>query len=312
MRSFPAMLGIGLGLFWTVHSVAAVDTDTPANNPSPVHGSELHAPILTQIDIRLVAESGFLGVVDHRIRFSGDDRSFRYHEEGGQDVLFPFLRLSAELTTAQRHTVVFLYQPLALETRVKMPDDLRIGGVEFQGGNLDLLYSFPFYRLSYLFRVGFGGANPPNREIEGARSRAVAGSWYLDLGGSLQIRNANTVFQARGGAESEGFFRSAGTGLVPLLKARMRYDLSHGFWLGAELDGIYAPVSYINGSDNDTVGALLDAALRVGYTVSDRLDTFFNVRYLGGGAANKDPGDYSVNWLNVVTVSLGASLNVGR
>jgi hypothetical protein len=34
------------------------------------------------------------------------------------------------------------------------------------------------------------------------------------------------------------------------------------------------------------------------------------VRYLGGGASNEDPDDYAVNWLNVVSVSLGAALRL--
>lgn len=243
------------------------------------------------IAFTLVAESGFLGVIDHRIAYSEDDSSFRYHEDGGQDVLFPFLRLSAEVEISRRHTVVFLYQPLLLETQVDLPENLEIDGVSFNGDSLRLVYSFPFYRLSYLYRVAHEQA------------------WSLDLGASLQIRNATTEFEARG-ENAAGFYRSAGVGPVPLLKIRGRYELPRRFWLGAELDGIYAPVSYINGSDNDTVGALLDAAVRLGYEVRRDVDAFLNVRYLGGGASNEDPDDYSVNWLNTVSVSLGAALRL--
>lgn len=249
----------------------------------------------TEVDIRLVAESGFLNVIDHRIAYSEDDTPFLYHRDGGQDVLFPFARFSVEVTAADRHTVIFLYQPLEVETRVTMPSDFSVNDEEFSGSNLRLLYSFPFYRLSYL-----------NDVFRGSRLRIGAGA-------SLQIRNANIEFEGKGGdagQDATGFYRSADIGPVPLLKARIRYDLGGGFWVGAEADGIYAPVSYINGSDNDTVGALLDASLQGGYAVSPQVALFLNWRYLGGGATNSDEESYTYNWINLTSVSLGASLTL--
>ena len=245
------------------------------------------------VRIRLVAESGFLDIVDHRISYSEDDTPFRYHEDGGQDVLFPFARLSAEIRVSERHTVVFLYQPLELRTREKLPQDFSIDGEIFRGSELDLFYSFPFYRVSYL-----------NKIVQ--RSRLA-----LEAGASLQIRNATTEFAAKGeraGLGPSGFYRAANVGPVPLLKARIRYDIGNGFWVGAEADGIYAPVSYLNGSDNETVGALLDASVRGGYTINPNVEVFLNVRYVGGGASNKDDENYTYNWLNLTAVSLGAAV----
>jgi hypothetical protein len=245
--------------------------------------------------VSLRGEAGFLDVVDHRIAYSKDDPAFRYERDGGQDILFPFYRLSAELVAAEKHTVIFLYQPLELETRVEMPADFSLDGEAFSGSTLRVLYGFPFYRVSYL-----------NTFVD--RSR-----FALAAGGSLQIRNANTEFEARGGADgqpAEGFYRSADVGPVPLLKARARYTLPRGFWLETEIDGIYAPISYLNGSDNDTTGALLDASIRAGYTVSPQVEVFANARYLGGGATNSDPDNYSFNWLNVTSVSLGTALTL--
>ncbi|TVQ36312.1 MAG: hypothetical protein EA384_14690 [Spirochaetaceae bacterium] len=245
--------------------------------------------------VRLVAEAGFLGVIDHRIRFAEEDSTFRYHKDGGQDVLFPFARLSAELTLQNRHTVVFLYQPLELETRAELPPDFTVDGVEFEGDSLLSLYSFPFYRMSYLYRF-----------LDDER-------WRLDAGVSLQIRNANIEFEARGGEgpeEPAGYYRSSSIGPVPLLKLKARYSLPRDFYLETEIDGIYAPISYLNGSDNETTGALLDASLRGGYRVTESIEAFINLRYLGGGAANTDPSDYTVNWLHTYSVSLGAALLV--
>ncbi len=273
-----------LGVFGAM-PVYAADGNSVSELQSDL--GQQHPPVL----IRLGAEAGFLGVIDHRIQYSDTDSAFLYHEDGGQDVLFPFTRLSVELEVNRRHTAIFLYQPLELETQVDMPAGLEIDGESFHGDSLRLLYSFPFYRLSYVYRFLHGDAG------------------WLEAGGSLQIRNANAEFEARGSdgsGSASGFYRSAGTGLVPLLKLRGRYNLPYGFWLGLEADGIYAPISYINGSDNDTTGALLDASLRAGYRVSTSIDAFVNLRYLGGGAANEDPDNYTVNWLNTYSVSLGA------
>ncbi len=252
----------------------------------------------SQPSIRLIAEAGFLDVVDHRIAFSDDDETILYHQDGGQDVLFPVNRFSAELAVS-RHTVVFLYQPLLLETRVSMPAAFTVDGEDFSGSTLNLVYSFPFYRLSYL-----------NEIVTGPRLTVAAGA-------SLQIRNANIEFEASGGKDDgggivppEGYYRSADVGPVPLLKFRMRYDLSRRFWVGTEMDGIYAPISYLNGSDNNTAGALLDASVRAGYSAGKGVEFFVNYRYLGGGAENDDPESFTFNWINLTTVTLGTALTL--
>ena len=72
-------------------------------------------------------------------------------------------------------------------------------------------------------------------------------------------------------------------------------------------------VSYLNGSDNEVVGAILDASFRSGLKLTEEVDAFLNLRYLGGGAVgtsdNTDgPSDgYVKNWLNFGTVSAGFS-----
>jgi hypothetical protein len=70
-------------------------------------------------------------------------------------------------------------------------------------------------------------------------------------------------------------------------------------------------VSYLNGSTNEVVGAILDASLRQGIQINGPVKAFLNVRYLGGGAvgtSENDPGPgdgYVRNWLNFLTVSTG-------
>jgi hypothetical protein len=70
-------------------------------------------------------------------------------------------------------------------------------------------------------------------------------------------------------------------------------------------------VSYLNGSDNEVVGAILDASLRGGLKLTKEVDAFLNTRYLGGGAVGTSndpmaPSDgYVKNWLHFGTVSVG-------
>ena len=104
--------------------------------------------------------------------------------------------------------------------------------------------------------------------------------------------------------------------LRPILKARFRHDYAGGYWIGAELDGFYAPVSYLNGDDNEVVGAIADASLRAGVKLRGGAEAFLNLRYLAGGSEgigtdDADPGDgYANNWLHFVTVSAGFRLDV--
>ncbi|HLV30031.1 MAG TPA: hypothetical protein VKY57_00540 [Chitinispirillaceae bacterium] len=87
--------------------------------------------------------------------------------------------------------------------------------------------------------------------------------------------------------------------------------------MGAEIDGIYAPVSYLNGNNNDVTGALIDASVRAGYVEkNNRYKIYLNLRYLAGGAKGQSdnyepPSDgYVKNWLHFLTVSTLFSWNI--
>ena len=73
-------------------------------------------------------------------------------------------------------------------------------------------------------------------------------------------------------------------------------------------------IRYLNGGNTDVVGAILDASVRGGLHLTPGVDTFLNLRYLGGGATGtnsntKEPGDgYTDNWLHFVSLTLGFSL----
>ena len=128
------------------------------------------------------------------------------------------------------------------------------------------------------------------------------------IGGTLQIRNATISFESTDGSR---FTTNGGTGLVPAVKIRSKAQLNNCFYAELEADGIYAPVSYLNGSDNEIVGAILDASVRTGAQINESVGLFLNIRYLGGGATGTDTGDvwpgdgYVKNWLNFLTISTG-------
>ncbi|PIE87242.1 MAG: hypothetical protein CSA03_01130 [Bacteroidetes bacterium] len=256
---------------------------------------QTNAPNVTlneNLKVRGVAELGFVGVLDHKIQFSNNGTYFDYRKDGGQDVLFPVSRLSVEVEFKKRNTLTFLYQPLRLESQVLLDDDLIVDDALFaQGTSVKLLYNFPFYRLSYL------------RELLPKSEK-----YKFAVGGTVQIRNATISFES---ADGTLYRTNRDVGIVPALKIRGRANLNERFYLGLEADGIYAPVSYLNGSDNEVVGAILDASVRGGVKINDPVSAFLNLRYLGGGAVGtsddtKGPGDgYVKNWLHFATVSLG-------
>lgn len=243
-----------------------------------------------------IAELGFLAVPSHTIQFGKDGTEVDYVDEGGQDILFPVARLSVNLLLAERHHVTLLYQPLNIESEVVAKRDLTIDGLVFPAGTpMKLRYGFPFWRASYFYDL----IESPKHE--------------LSLGGALQIRDATITFAS---ADGKLLRTNRSLGPVPLLSARGRYSFENGVWLGFELEGFYAPISYLNGSDTEVTGAIIDTSVRVGWQLTDRLGAFLNVRYLGGGAVGQsddddEPGDGFVrNWLHFMTITLGASFEV--
>jgi len=235
-------------------------------------------------------------VLSHVIQFGRNGTEVDYLSDGGQGNLFPFSRLSADLTLGKRHTITALYQPLDLRTSQLLPRDLVIDDALFPAGTpTDFRYGFPFWRLTYLYDL------LPSPDDE------------LGVGAGVQIRNATITFASQDGT----VFRSnENIGPVPLLKVRFRKAIGKGWWLGAEADGLYASGRIITGSNNDFLGSILDASLRSGVEIMPSVDVFVNLRGLMGGARGQEedatgPGDgYTRNWLYTFSASLGVSLRV--
>lgn len=244
--------------------------------------------------LALHAELGFLWPAAHTIQFGKEGTAIDYVAEGGQDNLFPFLRPSIDLTLFDHHQVVFLYQPLRLVTTQQARRDLVVDDHVFaEGTPLRFTYGFDFWRLSYLYDL------------------FAAPETELAFGASLQIRNADISTEALDG-EHANYNRNIGP--VPVLKFRARHDFNRWVWFGAEADGFWAPIRYINGGSADVEGAILDASVRGGAHLTPGVDAFINLRYLTGGArgtnsTTREPGDgYTENWLHFVALSLGFSL----
>lgn len=262
------------------------------SNIAPKYKATLEEPAV--VEWSLTAEVGFLAVASNIVQLSNDGTRFNYRTDGGQDVLFPFFRLSTDLKFKGRHAIVFLYQPLKLTGETVLAEETVFDGVVFPAGTpLNSTYGFPFWRISYLYDF----LRRPGDEVA--------------IGVSLQIRDATITFTS-----ADGTLRAdrRDVGPVPALKFRGRWGFENGVWWGTEIDGIYAPVSVLNGSSTEITGALLDASLRVGYDFTGRVGGFFNLRYLGGGAVGTQsdptpPSDgYTKNWLHFVIVSLGFEL----
>lgn len=147
-------------------------------------------------------------------------------------------------------------------------------------------YGFDFYRLSYLYDFI---ANPRHE---------------LSLGLSLQLRVANIEFASLDGRLQR---TSQNLGPVPIIKLRGRYTFDNSAFLGFELDGIGIQFPSDLGS---VLGLLFDASLRVGFSPTNFLETFINLRYLGGGA--RGPGQtpqfgdgYVDNFIHTLILSIG-------
>ena len=243
--------------------------------------------------VKAIAEGGFIDPLFTIGAFGERATRFDFFRDGGQKNLYFYSRWSAELSLHDRHTFVFLYQPLEIESTFVPDREIRERTAVLPAGRpARATFGFPFYRFSYLYDV------LPARRSE------------LAFGFTGQIRNASYSFETLDGAQL-GTVRSVG--FVPAFKARGRHTWESGVFAGFEVDGVYAPLQYINGSDNETTGAILDASLRAGMKVDPRVDAFFNVRYLGGGATREGAGaESSKNWVHILFVGLGVSLELTR
>lgn len=239
------------------------------------------------------AEIGAQGFISHEYQSGQNGTRFDLKTEGNQSTMFLFARLSAELELFKRHSFIFVYQPFDVRTQAVARRDVTFDQTTFATGTpLDIRYGFDFYRLTYQFDI-----------FKSSRYELAFG-----LGG--QLRNAKIVFTSVDGRQRS---ISDDLGFVPLLRVRGRYTFQNGVWLGLEADGFYANIAGLNGGRSDVEGAIWDASLRVGMRLTSFMDTFLNLRYLGGGgngtsssgSDNLGGDGYTYNWLHSMIASIG-------
>ena len=247
-----------------------------------------------EFGLRASIELGFLAVLAHELQLGLDGTRLDYPTDFNQSNLFLFTRVSADFDIWRQHILTFVYQPIDIETRSSVPREVRIDGLVFpQGTPVRARYGFPFYRFGWAFDV-----------LEGRNEE-------LAFGLGLQIRNATIEFQSTDG---ELYRTRTDVGPVPLLRARGRFALTPSWFFAFDVDGFYAFIPGLNGSDNTVEGAILDASVRIGWRFLPHVDAFLNVRYIGGGAAGQ--GDVTAtsdgfqrNWLHFLAISLGTTFD---
>jgi len=242
---------------------------------------------------RLTYERGLIGVLQNTIQFSRNGTKIDYINDGGENILLPFERYTAEAQMKNRHNLILLYQPLEVITRSLLNRDLIVDDLTFPAGTaVEFKYGFSFWRVSYFYDFS------PNPEKE------------IAVGLSFQIRNASIQFASLDGRL---FRTNQNIGPVPILKFRTRLPIGNTMWWGSEVDGFYANGKYITGSRADFIGAIYDASLRIGLRLN-YLDPYLNLRFVGGGARGtennpKRPGDgFTDNWLHTFSLTLGFAL----
>jgi len=250
--------------------------------------------------LQLEYEKGFVGPVFHQIQFGKTENGntkFDYVKDGGQDILFPAEKFTLRFEPAHNHLITFVYQPLELQTKAYLTSDATINTVKFEkNSGLSLKYSFPFYRVSYMYKF-----------INEKR-------FDIGAGLSLQLRNASISFESLDGKK---FIINQNLGPVPILKFAANYRFENGIFFGTEVDGFYASSAFINGSSFDFEGSILDLNIKAGAPFSSSLSSFLNIRWLAGSAkgTEKTPSNplsdgYTDNVLSFFLLTLGFIINI--
>ncbi|MEB3196483.1 MAG: hypothetical protein VKP62_04695 [Candidatus Sericytochromatia bacterium] len=194
--------------------------------------------------------------------------------------LFAVTRTSTEARFLGRHTVVLLYAPLDVPTRVTLDAPLTFRGTTFAAGTVvNHRYLFDGIRATYMYRF-----------YEGA-------GLQLDGGATLGVRNAEVSLTS---ANGEQFAAERDIGPVPALRGRLRYDAGQGLYALYDLDWLYTPGGLTGASIR---GGVCDTSLTLGIPLQTGLDATLRLRYLAGGA--EVPGREIFNWGQFVSATAG-------
>lgn len=228
----------------------------------------------------LEGEAGPLGIVVNDGNYGANGTLYHASDVGQTRNLVIAKRLAAEAWFG-RHGFILLYAPLEVTTRVTLERSLVFRGLALQPGTvIEHRYLFDGYRASYLY----GLLRRP--------------SFSLDLGGSLQVRNADVAFTD---LTKPRYSDEHDVGLVPALKLRATYTLDSGVFAMLEADGLST-------FGLGTKGSILDTALTLGGPVSPGVNPFVRLRVLGGGAQVESRPLYNHAWFVAATAGVRADL----
>jgi hypothetical protein len=291
MNSRVMIIAIILSLFLGMGLSAQVQQNSFINLPD------------SPIQVFAEVEGGFVKVLSHTFQSGDTGTNFNFVTQGGQEILFPFQRVTLGANLGDRHLISALYQPLTIETEVTFRDLVTIDGVDFNDATppnelpMRIKYGFPFWRFTY----GYDFVADENLDVYG--------------GLALQLRNASIVFQEIGGAEAT---TNQNLGPVPALFTEVVYTLPSGIELNFEATGLYASSALINGANFEFEGSILDTSLRVNVPLQRGVSTFLNVRFLGGTAVGvsefpdrfwtQAEEDFTSNKLATLSLTAGVSI----
>lgn len=249
-------------------------------------------------------EQGAIAILSHTYQngnFKGENPTFDFVKQGGQDNMYPFSRYAVGATIADNHRLWFTYQPLNLVTNVSFQEDVTIGNRVFDLANgresMQLTYSFPFYRATYTYDL--------LSKVENA---------VLGVGIAMQIRNVSIRFIPLDGSDA---FVAQNVGIVPALALYSEYRFPFGLTLSADIAGSYANSSFFNGATYAFSGSILDASLRMAYDLPNGFALFGTLRYFGGTSDGKS-GKPAKTWTeskeryssnNIATMTASAGLS---
>jgi hypothetical protein len=226
----------------------------------------------------LVFEIGPAFIAQNDGRYGDQGTPYEASDVGQQDNLVNVSRTSIELQRG-RHTAVLLYAPFAITTEARLEQDLQFRDEQFMAGTVVRhRYLFDGYRGSYLFRL------IETEVIE------------LDIGASLQIRNADVAFTS---VSTDQRAHQDDIGLVFAAKTRLwvRPTLD-GLWGALDMDG-FSTFGLVDGVS----GGIYDVALTMGQPVGRGVDITLGARLVGGGAEVEDQA--IDNWANFVSFTAG-------
>lgn len=247
----------------------------------------------------LEAEFGTVKVFYHTYQVGENSSNFDFVKQGGQELLYPFQRYTVNLHLGGSHRLRFLYQPLQLDTSITAKADFTIDQTVFAAGTpVDLSYSFPFYRVSYMYDF-------------------IPGPVHAAAGLALQMRNASIKFSSVDGTQRTV---SQNLGPVPAFVLYGRLPFADIFFAELDATGLWASSAIINGADFEFEGSILDASLRAGALLRENTEVFLNLRFLGGTAKGTSQYEsqywtqseekYTANYLATGSLTFGARLGL--